>query len=96
MSDKKFIQDIKTLSTLKGSYEKKPTPGEITTDHIHSFRRAIYPVRDLKAGTIIQEEHLVTLRPNHGIDARDYDELIGKTINQDVEAFMILQRSYFK
>ena len=56
---------------------KEPTTSEIMADHVHSFRRAVYPIKDLKAGTILTEEVLTSLRPNRGIDAREWKKLIG-------------------
>lgn len=84
----KFLIDkIRKIKMLQGNMTKKPTESEIKADHIQSFRRAIYPIKDLTAGTILTEEVLTTLRPNSGIDARDYEKLIGKQLNKNVDAF---------
>ena len=78
------INEIKLINSLKGELIKKPT--QIELDHAHeiSFRRAVYPKRDIKKGEIINEDSLTILRPNQGIDARDFDKVIGKKINCDV------------
>jgi len=41
----------------------------------------------MKKGSIINEEDLVYLRPNNGVDARDYKKLIGKKILKNIKPF---------
>lgn len=77
-----LIEKIKSIEELKGTNEKYPLP--IEGDHPTTFRRAVYPKQDLKKGTVITESDITVLRPNHGIDARDFDKVIGKTLNKDV------------
>ncbi|MGY6587781.1 MAG: N-acetylneuraminate synthase family protein [Wenzhouxiangella sp.] len=79
------------ITALLGSRDKQPTPGEIEADHVTSFRRALYCRRPLKAGEAIQAEDLVALRPNHGIDARKFKEVIGKRAARDLQAFEALE-----
>ena len=57
----------------------------IEGDHVTTFRRAVYPIKNLKKGTVITENDLTVLRPNHGIDAREFDQVIGKKLLEDVE-----------
>jgi N-acetylneuraminate synthase/N,N'-diacetyllegionaminate synthase len=89
-----LIQDIKNIKTLKGNPEKKPLPVE--GDHVTTFRRAVYPKYDLEAGIVILEEHLTVLRPNKGIDARNIEEIIGKTLLRAVKKHEKLSSNYFK
>lgn len=77
-----MIKEIKEVEQLKGSNIKRPL--EVEGDHLISFRRAVYPRTDLKKGTVLTEEHLTVLRPNHGIDARLYYEVLGKKLKEDV------------
>ncbi len=81
-----LIDEIGLIRSLKGDALKKPT--QIELDHAHevSFRRAVYPLRDIAAGEVLTRENLTVLRPNHGIDARDFDKLLGRTLNQNVKA----------
>jgi N,N'-diacetyllegionaminate synthase len=88
-----LIADIKNIEALKGSSEKIPLPVE--GDHPTSFRRAVYPIVDIAAGTVITEALLTTLRPNHGIDARQFDLLLGKITKVDLKAHQKLEWSYF-
>lgn len=48
------------------------------------FRRSIYFVQDVKAGTTISEQHIRRIRPGMGLPPKHFDELIGKRVKQDV------------
>ena len=78
----RLIEQIKDLNSVMGSAEKKALPVE--GDHPTTFRRAVYPARNLKKGAVITENDITVLRPNHGIDARQFYNVIGKTLKEDV------------
>ena len=79
------------LQALLGDGVKRPLACEIETGHVRSFRRAVYCRRPLKAGEVIQQADLVVLRPNHGIDAREFDAVAGKHAARDLRAFEALE-----
>ena len=60
---RRLIEKIERIKTLQGSPEKFPTESEIEANHVESFRRAVYPLRDLPAGTVITEDDL----ENHSV-----------------------------
>ncbi len=80
-----LISEIKIIKELKGDPIKQPVRIEIENGHVASFRRAVYPARNIKKGEIFSEDNLIVLRPNHGIDARDFDKLIGKTVDRNYQ-----------
>ena len=82
-----LIKDILRLKKLMGSNLKLPTKNEKKSGHIISFRRGVYLNKTLKSGNIVKKEDLVFLRPNHGVDARDYKKIIGKKIIKKTKAF---------
>jgi len=82
-----LIDKIAKIVVLQGRREKRPTKSEIESEHIVSFRRAIYPNRDLKAGTILNNKMLCALRPNLGIDTRCYAKIIGRELKNKLSAF---------
>lgn len=73
-----LVKDIKRNLSFLGSEEKQPLPIEIEAGHVASFRRAVYPSRDIEAGEVLGLQNLTVLRPNKGIDAREFDKLIGR------------------
>src|SRR5690554_6770313 len=48
------------------------------------FRRSLYFVKDMKAGDVIDETCIRSVRPGFGLAPKFYDELIGKRVNQDI------------
>ena len=58
-----------------------------TTERIFEFRRSCYLKHDCKSGDEITAENLTTLRPNKGIDSRDYFRLLGKKLLVNKKAF---------
>ena len=92
---KDLIQEIKLINNLKGDPIKKPTQIELNNAHEISFRRAVDPIRNINKGETISQDSLTVLRPNHGIDARDFDKLIGKKINCDVTKHQKLEWKMF-
>ena len=88
---KVLIEEIKKIKTLQGDCIKKPMNSEIDAGHVTSFRRAVYPGRDMKKGTILKEDDLTALRPNQGIDARKYDNVLGKKLKRDIKKYEKIQ-----
>lgn len=52
------------------------------------FRRSLYFVKDLKAGDVIDESSIRSVRPGYGLPPKFYDELLGKKVIQDVSVNM--------
>jgi N,N'-diacetyllegionaminate synthase len=81
---------IRSDLAFLGLAKKQPLPIEIENDHVTSFRRAVYPSRDIHAGELFGDHNLTVLRPNRGIDAREYDQLIGRTAKIDLNRHQAL------
>lgn len=78
------------MQTMLGNAAKSPTSSERTSGHVESFRRAVYCRRDLLAGEHLRREDLILLRPNHGIDARTLDAVVGRAVSRDTPAYSAL------
>ena len=48
------------------------------------FRRSLYFVKDLKAGDIITEDAIRSVRPGFGLAPKFYDEVVGKLVLVDI------------
>jgi N,N'-diacetyllegionaminate synthase len=91
-----LIEKVQKIKKIQGGFDKKPTRSEMESNHVISFRRGIYPARDLRRGEIIREEDIVTLRPCRGIAAELFYEIIGRKLKVDVEKYQILSKEFFE
>ena len=55
------------------------------------FRRSLYFVKDMKAGDVIDESCIRSVRPGFGLAPKYYDELMGKTVNTGITKFSAVQ-----
>lgn len=81
---------IEQVMTLLGTPDKRPLEIEIANGHLQSFRRGVYPARDLEAGTVISANDLICLRPAEGIEASQFDELVGRRLEISVKRLQTL------
>lgn len=91
---KELTKELDDIKKLSGMATKIPVQIELDNGHLDSFRRAVYPSRDIKKGEVFSEENLTVLRPNHGIDARDYSKLMGKVAKEDLKKHQLLNKDY--
>jgi N,N'-diacetyllegionaminate synthase len=85
---------VDALPALRGNPTKEVSHRE--TENRETFRRALYPLRDLPAGHVVETGDLVARRPNLGIDARKYFHLIGARVRRDVPALEPLTEDMFE
>ncbi len=50
------------------------------------FRRSIYVVKDIKKDQVITKDIIRIIRPNHGLEPKYYEDVIGLRANQDITA----------
>ena len=49
------------------------------------FRRSLYIAEDMKAGDVLTQENLRCVRPGLGLAPKYYEELLGKSVRQDIK-----------
>lgn len=91
-----FITKANNIVDLMGDGIKRPMKSEIKSGHVISFRRALYPSRDIHVGDVIEEADLLALRPLHGICASNIDLLVGKRARIDISKLSPLDLDYFE
>jgi N,N'-diacetyllegionaminate synthase len=69
---------------ISGDGEKTPSESEFKNRQI--ARKSIHLARVLQQGSPIQPEDLIMLRPGDGISPMDIDHVLGRTLNQTLEA----------
>ena len=90
-----LINKIKEINVLKGTGNKHILNNEVKTDHVVSFKRAIYPKKVIQKGHKISEADLVCLRPMKGIEAKYLYNLIGKIAKTEIGAYQELNWDFF-
>lgn len=50
------------------------------------YKRSLYVVEPMKAGDVFSEKNVRSIRPSNGLHTRYYDEVLGKTATQAIEA----------
>ncbi len=55
------------------------------------YRRSLYFVRDMKAGQQITEADIRRIRPGYGVPPKYFDEVMGRTVREDVKRGTALQ-----
>jgi N,N'-diacetyllegionaminate synthase len=83
---KNLVQKAKQIKKILGHHHKKPVESIETPERIKEFRRAVYLKQDAKKGTKLAKAMLITLRPNVGIDARKFYDVLGKKLKKDKKA----------
>jgi N,N'-diacetyllegionaminate synthase len=91
-----FKKKFTIIQAIKGTEIKEPTKSEISSGHINSFRRGIFLKNDKNRGEIIESDDLISLRPDKGISANQYYELLGKTLMADMKAYEPLSIKLFE
>jgi N,N'-diacetyllegionaminate synthase len=90
-----LAKNIAHMKILAGRRVKQPTASEITTGHVESFRRSLYPARPIAAGETISGDMLRAQRPVKGIPANAYAELLGKKARVALDEGQVLSASDF-
>jgi pseudaminic acid synthase len=60
------------------------------------FCRSLYVVEDIKAGDILSEENMRSIRPGFGMHPKFYKEVLGKKVNQSIEKGTALKMSFIE
>lgn len=88
-------QKIPFLINSLGTSSKQPTPSEIDSNHVYSFRRAAYPAKFIEKGTAVSLEDFVFLRPQEGLAAKDIYKVLGRKASRDLEPLeSILEKDF--
>ncbi|MER0442365.1 pseudaminic acid synthase [Emticicia sp. W12TSBA100-4] len=50
------------------------------------YKRSLYVVEPMKAGDVFSEKNVRSIRPSNGLHTRYYEDILGKTATQNIEA----------
>ena len=84
MDEKEFrqmVKDVRTAEQAIGSVSYELTDRQKTG---RCFARSLYVAEDMKAGDVITEKNVRSVRPGYGLHPKYYYDIIGKIINKDL------------
>ncbi len=79
---KQLCNSAKTAWSALGNVDYGIKPSE---QGALKFRRSLYFIKDIKAGEVIKEEHVKSIRPGYGLAPKYLQSLIGKKIARSVK-----------
>lgn len=82
---KAMVDAIRNIElAISGHGRKEPSQSEIPNKEI--ARKSLHLHGGLKKGDILGESHLIALRPGDGISPMHWGQVIGRSLNRDLEA----------
>ena len=78
----KMVQDVRNVEKTLGSIYYPMEPSNIKG---RESSRSLYIAEDMKAGEVITEKNVRSVRPGYGLHPKYLPELLGKRVNRDVE-----------
>tara|TARA_B100001093_G_scaffold264942_1_gene253326 strand:+ start:2075 stop:3094 length:1020 start_codon:yes stop_codon:yes gene_type:complete len=81
-----MVKSIRNIElAISGSGIKAPTKSELKNKNI--ARKSIFTKCKIDKETIVEEKHLITLRPGDGISPMNWNKIIGKKISKKLPVF---------
>lgn len=91
---KSMIQAIRNIElAMTGTGIKEPSHSEL--NNIAIIRKSLHFRKDLQAGHVINDKDLIALRPGFGVSPMQIEYYIGKKLNQNVDAFSMIENTQF-
>lgn len=81
---KKLVESIRNVEIALGSFEKKPSSGEILNKTM--ARKSIVAKRKIKQGELLSNENITTKRPGNGINPMQWDFVVNTRAVKDFMA----------
>lgn len=78
---KELCDSVKLAHASLGTFQNEVTDTEVGT---RQFRRSLYFVKDMKAGDIISEDSVRSIRPSNGLHPKHLRSLIGQIVSKDI------------
>ncbi|MDP2387237.1 MAG: N-acetylneuraminate synthase [Bacteroidota bacterium] len=79
---KELIDGVRNVEKCLGTGVKVPSQSEI--NNTYGMRRSLVAKNDIKAGTVLTEEHFGFKRPANGLSPNYLDTLVGKKTSKDM------------
>ena len=78
---KTMVDAVRTIELAMGAARFEPDPKEMES---RRFRRSLFVVEDVKAGELLTEQNVRSIRPAAGLHTRHYEEVLGRRAATDI------------
>ena len=85
LDEKEFTHMVKSIRTAENMMGKVDYEMTEKKKKSRQFSRSLFIVKDVKAGEILTEENVRSIRPGFGVHPKYLFEILGKKFNQDFE-----------
>jgi pseudaminic acid synthase len=79
---KQMVDSVRIVEKTIGNITYGGVKGE---QEMKKFRRSLFFTKDMKAGDIIDETCIRSVRPGFGLHTKHYSDLIGKSLTRDIK-----------
>ncbi len=91
---KRLIEGCRKVHSALGQYERMLTAEEF--EQQKKMRRSMVAAVDMPSGHVITEEDLTAKRPGEGIPVSEYEKLVGRTLNRNIEKDRLILDKYLR
>lgn len=85
MTVDEFMRMVTSIRNVEKALGKVDYPTDPTQIKGRQFSRSLYIAEDMKAGDILTEKNLRSVRPGYGLHPKYLNECLGKKVNRDLE-----------
>ena len=85
MNETEFTEMVKAVRDTEKALGKIDYSLTEKQKSSRAFSRSLYVVENIKAGEIITEQNVRSIRPGFGLHPKYYKDIIGKRVNRDLE-----------
>jgi pseudaminic acid synthase len=96
MDEQEFTEMVKAVREAESAIGKVDYTLTEKQKKGREFSRSLYVVEDIKAGEVITEKNVRSIRPGFGMHPKYYKEVIGKKSKQDIARGTALNISHFE
>ncbi|MCM1398915.1 MAG: pseudaminic acid synthase [Clostridium sp.] len=88
---RQMVEDIRNIEKAIGTVNYNLTDRQKDSK---KRSRSLYIVEDIKAGEVLNEHNMKSIRPGYGIHTKHYEYLLGKKVKKDLKKGTALDWSY--
>lgn len=85
MNTEEFFAMVTSIRNVEKAIGQVYYPSDITNIKGRDFCRSLYIAEDIKAGEVLTEKNLRSVRPGYGLHPKFLNECLGKKVNRDLE-----------